>query len=100
KTLVITTFSGINSVKWINYKEGGSGRPVADSPWPVRARSAALLGQDVPMPATECYRCGYVMASGQLQCPACGLSPNSPIAAELADLEATARQIQRFNSQG
>src|SRR5262249_33681258 len=44
----------------------------------------------------ECLRCGYPLPAEVADCPRCGLDCEGVVAAELADLEAVARQLERF----
>lgn len=53
-----------------------------------------------PGPFTSCVRCGREMTFGQNDCHECGLSQTSAQAAELADLWAAGRQLQRFLERG
>jgi hypothetical protein len=55
------------------------------------------LAEDRPAP---CVRCGTPLAATQPRCPKCRLHRDSPTAAELRELLATARQLQRFLDQG
>ena len=47
-----------------------------------------------------CRFCYHRMPSNSEHCPACGRSQVSPMAAELADLEAFGRQVDRFEEAG
>lgn len=49
---------------------------------------------------TECPRCERLMPPWADECPACGLNRQGPLAKELADLAATARQLERFEKLG
>jgi hypothetical protein len=62
-----------------------------EPPQPV----AATLGRRRRGP-TECLRCGYQLPANASDCPRCGLDYEGVVAAELADLEAVARQLERF----
>jgi hypothetical protein len=44
----------------------------------------------------DCQRCGYKVPANVSDCPRCGLDCEGLVAAELTDLEATARQLERF----
>jgi len=50
--------------------------------------------------SVECPRCSRFFAPGQRRCYACGLNRDSPLAEELADLQAAARQLERFRESG
>jgi hypothetical protein len=64
-----------------------------------------LLGESAAAPTpperwTECPRCERYVTPGSPLCPGCGLVLDGPVARELADLEATARQLRRFHHEG
>src|SRR5262249_19732876 len=44
----------------------------------------------------ECLRCGEPVPAGSTDCPRCGLDLEGLVAGELTDLEAVARQLERF----
>ena len=46
--------------------------------------------------APECARCRHTMSKEENRCPRCGLACDSVLAQELADMDATFRQMQRF----
>jgi hypothetical protein len=48
----------------------------------------------------QCLKCGGMLAKKDAYCPNCGLDLKGPDAAELRDLEATERQIQRLSKFG
>jgi hypothetical protein len=44
--------------------------------------------------------CGQDIPPNQTRCPGCGLAKKGPVAAELTDLKATVRQLERFQNEG
>ncbi|MBV9123514.1 MAG: hypothetical protein JO112_09165, partial [Planctomycetes bacterium] len=48
----------------------------------------------------KCIQCGYWNPAGARYCESCGLAHDNPRAAELADLQATTRQLERLGGQG
>jgi hypothetical protein len=48
----------------------------------------------------DCLRCGRRLRPDSDYCTTCGLDRNGPIAEELADLQATLRQLDRFQNRG
>jgi hypothetical protein len=51
-------------------------------------------------PFRVCIGCNEEFERGDARCPSCGLDPDSDAAAELKDLQAAARTVQRLREQG
>jgi hypothetical protein len=66
----------------------------------IRALAGTTAQRTAQDEEIECPRCGRFIVAGQRRCYACGLNRDSPLAEELTDLHAAARQLERFRESG
>lgn len=64
----------------------------------VRALIGSEAAGNPTIRTVECLRCGRFMPAERRRCGSCGLEQDSPLGKELADLVATARQLERFRA--
>src|SRR5262249_12354232 len=73
----------------------------------LAARFRSLAGEPAPRPEpagerrpVRCPGCNATLTGRQQDCPSCGLEADGPVAQELRELEAAARQVRALEARG